>query len=130
VRALATAILDNADRSATLIHCTAGKDRTGFAVAMLLHAIGIDRDDVMADFLLSNACFETARQRFDTGGRLTAIEARAPGAVAALVGVRPDYLHAAERAIADTFGSIDNWLAQCAGLEGERRERLAERLLA
>lgn len=128
VRALSVAVLDEG-AGATLVHCTAGKDRTGFAVAMLLHAIDIVRDDVMADYLLSNASFETARVRFDAGGRLTAIEARAPGAVAALVGVHPDYLHAAERQMEQDFGSIDAWLERCAGLSGQRRALLAERLL-
>lgn len=130
VRALAAALLEEASATpATLVHCTAGKDRTGFAVAMLLHAIGIEPDEVMADFLLSNACFDTARQRFDTGGRLTELEARAPGAVAALVGVSADYLHAAERSAADSCGSIDGWLAARAGLDSTRRELLAARLL-
>ncbi|MEY4720439.1 MAG: hypothetical protein RIQ46_164 [Pseudomonadota bacterium] len=128
VRALSVAVLDD-EAGATLVHCTAGKDRTGFAIAMLLHAIGIARDDVMADYLLSNACFETARVRFDAGGRLTAIEARAPGAVAALVGVHPDYLHAAEHRIEQDFGSIDAWLERCTGLSGQRRTLLTERLL-
>lgn len=129
VRALAATLIAKGNR-ATLVHCTAGKDRTGFAVAMLLHAIGIAPDDVVADYLLTNACFETACARFDIGGRLSAIEARAPGAVAALVGVQPDYLHAAERRMKDTYGSIDAWLEQRAGLAGRQREALAERLLA
>ena len=128
VRALAAAVTEQ-DACATLVHCTAGKDRTGFAVAMLLHAIGIARDDVMADYLASNASFDAARLRFDTDGRLTAIEARAPGAVAALVGVHPDYLHAAERQMEDDFGSIDNWLEQAAGLDRQRRAALAKTML-
>lgn len=128
VCALSMAVIDEG-AGATLVHCTAGKDRTGFAVAMLLHAIGIDRDDVMADYLMSNACFDRARVRFDTGGRLTALEARAPGAVTALVGVHADYLHAAERRIEADHGSIDGWLEARAGLSGQRRALLAERLL-
>lgn len=128
VRVLAATILED-DARAILVHCTAGKDRTGFVIAMLLHAIGVARDDVMADYLLSNASFETARARFDTGGRLTAVEARAPGAVTALVGVHTDYLHAAERRMEEAYGSIDTWLERCAGLSRPRREALAERLL-
>jgi protein-tyrosine phosphatase len=128
VRALSVAVLHKS-AGATLVHCTAGKDRTGFAVAMLLLAIGVTRDDVMADYLLSNASFETARLRFDTGGRLTSLEARAPGAVAAVVGVHADYLHAAMRRMEQDFGSIDTWLERRSGLSGQRRALLAERLL-
>jgi protein-tyrosine phosphatase len=126
---VAATLLDDPDCDATLIHCAAGKDRTGFTVAMLLHAIGIERDDVMADYLLSNASFDVARERFDIDGRLSSLEARAPGAVAALVGVDADYLHAAEKRMEQDFGSIDNWLEQSAGLSAGRRDLLAARLL-
>ena len=40
-----------------LIHCMAGKDRTGFAVALLHHALGVARDDLMADYLLTNTAW-------------------------------------------------------------------------
>ncbi|HYF19106.1 MAG TPA: tyrosine-protein phosphatase, partial [Ramlibacter sp.] len=38
----------------TVFHCTAGKDRTGFAAALLLRAVGLDEDAVMRDYLLTN----------------------------------------------------------------------------
>ena len=38
----------------TVFHCTAGKDRTGFAAALLLHALGATRDETMHDYLLTN----------------------------------------------------------------------------
>ena len=38
-----------------LIHCTAGKDRTGFAVAMLLHALGVSQEEIERDYLASRA---------------------------------------------------------------------------
>ncbi|QBR02767.1 tyrosine-protein phosphatase [Paraburkholderia pallida] len=41
-----------------LLHCTAGKDRTGIAVALLLEAIGVGRDQVVADYLQSNAAMQ------------------------------------------------------------------------
>lgn len=114
---------------ATLVHCAAGKDRTGFAIAMLLHAIGMRSEDIMADYLLSNASYDVAFARFNLGGWLDAVEARAPGAVAMLLGVHPEYLHAAEQNMVAGFGSIDAWLAQRAGLAPKQRERLAEQLL-
>src|SRR5690606_33039251 len=39
---------------ASLVHCLAGKDRTGMAVALLHHALGVHPDDAMEDFLLTN----------------------------------------------------------------------------
>src|SRR6478609_7208845 len=42
------------DRAPLVIHCTAGKDRTGFASALILHALGVAHEDIAADYLLTN----------------------------------------------------------------------------
>lgn len=128
VRALSAGLLAESG-GASLVHCTAGKDRTGFAIAMILHAVGVARDDVMAEYLLSNARFDAACVRFNTDGRLDRVEALAPGAITALVGVHPEYLYAAEQRIEADFTSIETWLEMRAGLNAERRARLADRLL-
>ena len=41
-----------------VFHCTAGKDRTGFAAALILHALGVPRAVVMQDYLLTNALYQ------------------------------------------------------------------------
>ena len=41
------------DQGATVVHCAAGKDRTGVLVALMLSAAGVPRDDVVADYALS-----------------------------------------------------------------------------
>lgn len=49
------AVLDIAyGQGATIFHCTAGKDRTGWLAAVLLSAVGVDRDTVYADYMASN----------------------------------------------------------------------------
>ena len=52
-----------ADERPVIAHCFAGKDRTGFTVATVLEAIGVDRDAVMADFLRSNAAVPQLREQ-------------------------------------------------------------------
>src|SRR6202000_1688644 len=42
------------DRAPLVIHCTAGKDRTGFASALILHALGVPDDVIAEDYLLTN----------------------------------------------------------------------------
>ena len=42
------------DRAPLVIHCTAGKDRTGFACALILHALGVPDDVIAEDYLLTN----------------------------------------------------------------------------
>ena len=46
-----------------LTHCFAGKDRTGFMVALVLESLGVDRDAIVADFLHSNGAVPQLRDR-------------------------------------------------------------------
>ena len=112
-------MLGDGDR--VLAHCFAGKDRTGFTIAVVLEAAGIDRDAVMADYLASNSAVpelrahivETIRNRMsDTPEVATVAEARLTDAV---LGVQEAYLDAAQRAILEDFGSLDGYL-ESAGL--------------
>lgn len=106
-----------------LTHCFAGKDRTGFVVSVVLRAAGVDQDAVVEDYLRSNAAvpalrdrlMEIIRQRPEseiTPEMLTFTEARLSDEV---LGVRTAYLDAADRSIAENFGSLDGFL-QAAGV--------------
>lgn len=111
-----------AGREAPLVfHCTAGKDRTGMAAALLLGALGVHRDEVMADYLLTNRLYR----------RDTRVEEPAPPEVLEVLWqVQPEFLHTAWRCIDKEFGGLDAYLAGPVGLDGAARERLRERLLA
>ncbi|MEE6179003.1 tyrosine-protein phosphatase [Mycobacterium sp. 050134] len=119
-----------------LTHCFAGKDRTGFVVATVLEAVGIDRDTIIEDYLRSNAAVpelrarisEMIQQRSDTELTpevLTFTEARLSDGV---LGVRAEYLAAARQTIDDEFGSLDAYLRD-AGVTREDRDRLRDALL-
>jgi protein-tyrosine phosphatase len=98
-----------------ITHCFAGKDRTGFTVATVLEAAGVDRDAIMADFLRSNAAvpqlreqiLESVRDRSETPEVVTFAEARLTDAV---LGVQEDYLDAARRTIEQNYGSLRGYL--------------------
>ena len=47
---------------ATLFHCTAGKDRTGWAAALLLHLAGVDDATILEDYLLTNTFSRDPRE--------------------------------------------------------------------
>lgn len=107
-----------ADGRAVLTHCFAGKDRTGFMVALVLEAAGVDRDAIVADFLGSNHAvpqlrtriLEAVRQRSDvevTPELMAFTEARLSDEV---LGVREEYLSAARRTIDEKYGSLDGYL--------------------
>ena len=117
---------------ATLIHCMAGKDRTGLAVALFHHAMGVHRDDLVADYLLTNTAGrprarieEGARHlRQGWGGDLS------DEIVDIVMGVEAAYLDAAFRAIEAEHGSVDAYLEHRLRLTPARRERLEARLVA
>lgn len=115
---------------ASLVHCVAGKDRTGMAVAMVHHALGVHPDDAMADFLLTNSAGNLDR-RIAAGGE--AIRARNPGitdeTIRVLMGVDARYLEAARQALADTYGSTDAFLEQEIGVDDRMRAALREHLV-
>jgi protein-tyrosine phosphatase len=119
-----------------LTHCFAGKDRTGFVVATVLEAIGIDRDTIVADYLRSNAAvpqlrdhiYEMIQHRSDvelTPEVVTFTKARLADGV---LGVRPEYLAAARQAIDEAYGSLDAYLRD-AGIPEADVDRLRNELL-
>jgi protein-tyrosine phosphatase len=107
-------LADEATHLPLVFHCTAGKDRTGWAAALVLLALGVPRDAVIDDFLESN-------------GRWRMQGASSDWAV--LASVRPEYLQCAFEAIDRRWGSLAAYFAGPLGLDGQTRDRLRARLL-
>ena len=122
------------DDDRVLAHCFAGKDRTGFTIAVVLEAAGVDRDAIMADYLASNDAVpqlrahivETIRNRMSETPEVAEVaEARLTDAV---LGVQEDYLEAARSAIVEDFGSLGGYL-DAAGVTDDDVKRLRGALL-
>jgi protein tyrosine/serine phosphatase len=111
-----------------LFHCTAGKDRTGWAAVLLLEIAGVDRDTILADYLLTNAVSSSTREKY-----LALIaEHLGPDKVAVYeptMVVEPGYLRAAYDAVAADHGSIDGYLRDGLGLDDDVLERLRDSLV-
>lgn len=125
-RATAVALTTAAAGDPVLIHCTAGKDRTGWVVAALLTTLEVPWDVVMKDYLLSGpevlALFAPYRERVAAqGGDVAAME-RA-------LAVFPHYLEAAREEALARFGSWDGYLRDGLGLDQELPARLRAGLL-
>ncbi len=117
-----------------ITHCFAGKDRTGFTVAVVLESIGVPRDAVLTDFLRSNDAVpqlrehivETIRSRTgETDEVMTFAEARLTGGV---LGVREEYLATARRTIDENYGGLDGFL-EVAGVTADDVKRARTELL-
>jgi protein-tyrosine phosphatase len=116
---------------AMLVHCTAGKDRTGFFCAILLLALGVERQVVFDDYMLTSQRFGVANlSRNATRGLNAAMGMELdPAVLKVLSGVREDYLQAALETIETEFESLDNYLRIAAGMDAQRRKALQTALL-
>ena len=117
--------------SPSLVHCVAGKDRTGFAVALVHRLLGVHEDDVMADYLLTNIVGKID-ERVAQGG--VVIRARygkdiSDDAVRTLMMVGPAYLDAAFTAIRERHGSLAQYAEDVLGMTPGMHEGMRDRLV-
>jgi protein-tyrosine phosphatase len=112
-----------------LIHCTYGRDRTGVAVALILSSIGVPREKVMEDYLLSNKFWESKTDMYSCLANCASCFRTPRSEVRALMEVRPEYLQAVFLAIDEHYGSFDNYLDQGLGIDEQTLERLRTALL-
>jgi protein tyrosine/serine phosphatase len=110
-----------AGEGASLIHCFAGKDRTGLSVALTHHVLGVHPDDAMADYLLTNEAMTGRDFRGNAGSGSSRYDKLDPGAARALQGVDASYLESGLAAIRDSHGSIDAYLAQALDVDQARQ---------
>jgi protein-tyrosine phosphatase len=115
-----------ADAGPTLVHCAAGKDRTGVLVALVLDAVGVERDAVVADYALSAERMEALFRRWTAASGepmpadLTPHLPRAEAMAAVLAHLDDEYG-------ANGAGGAAGWL-RANGLDEESLSRLRERL--
>lgn len=117
---------------AILVHCAAGKDRTGLICALTHHVAGVHPEDMLQDYLLTNDEARLAQKIGFMRPWLEKVLGRTPSddALRVAVSVHPDYLQRAFGVIAERDGSLDGYLERTLGLDAAIRERLRERLIA
>ncbi len=124
------------DDKPVLVHCTAGKDRTGVASALLLTALGVPRSTVVDDYelterLLPRAPMQTSgKPGAPVGGKAAAgLLALPPSAREAMWAADPAYIEAALDAVNRDYGSIDGYMRRALGLSDIEIARLRRRLV-
>lgn len=114
-----------------MINCTAGKDRTGLIVALLLTALDIEEAQIRADYLRSTDLVHRPEYQVKVEQlvRDFAGVKPEPASLQALIGVNPLYLNAAMAAIKMKYGSVHQYLRTAVGLDLATQSRLQSRLL-
>lgn len=110
-------------------NCSAGKDRTGVAAALILTALGVPRETVTEDYLLSNRYYKP-KAPADGAAQDPAAQLFArlpPEVVAVFMGVDAQFLDAAFAGMTEEYGSVEGYLEQEIGLDAASRETLRQR---
>jgi len=114
----------------SLVHCVAGKDRTGIAVALFHHVMGVHRDDMMEDYLLTNTAGDPEARIAAAAASLRARYGNlGDEAMKVIMGVVPEYLESAFADIEDQHGSLDAFCARELGVDDARRDTLRARFV-
>ncbi|EQB08122.1 hypothetical protein L288_08845 [Sphingobium quisquiliarum P25] len=112
-----------AQQAPMLYHCTAGKDRTGWASAVILTLLGVPRETVMADYLASNR-FLKAKNAAAMAALSKSGSSLDPAFLEPVLTVRASYLEAAFAEVEKRHGSFDAYIAQGLGISDATVERL------
>ena len=113
----------NPEDGAVLWHCTQGKDRAGSASAMLLAALGADRELIMDDFRLSKDYYDPHLEsiKMETENQRKVINT--------LISANPAVFESTLDKVDAKYGSFRNYLTECIGVTPEMMEILQERYL-
>lgn len=120
-------VLESEPDKAVLIHCAAGKDRTGFGAAIILAALGVSEETIMRDYMMTAEYFIVEQE-------ITKMTARhslpfPPSIIAPVVAVRREYLQAAFDTIRNEYGDMDSYLKAGLGFGADAKAVLQARLL-
>src|SRR5262245_66612741 len=108
------------DRAPLVIHCTAGKDRTGFACALILHTLGVSEDVISEDYLLTNSFYRRDPNH----------STDLPDEVRQVLGsVQASFLAAAFEAIDADYGDLETYIRDGLGIGTAERAHLEARYL-
>ncbi len=120
------ALLSDKNNASVLWHCTQGKDRTGIATSVVLMALGVDRDEIMRDYMKTNrSCFFKNLLIF-IGVSIATFSIRTAYSLDLLLSARKFFLEAAFDEIDKVYGGTEGFLKNGIGLQDADIARLRE----
>ena len=111
-----------------LVHCAAGKDRTGFAAAIILMALGVSREVVMRDYMLTAQFFHPDKEMARLREKYQ-MQALAGASILPMLEVHEDYLARALLAIEQGYPSVEAYLQEALGVGAAELAELQARYL-
>ena len=116
-------------QGATLFHCFAGKDRTGFAAALVLWLLEVDDDQIFADYLKTNQERVAANNQLLDQFRAKGFDQDSLDALAVALYVKKEYLIYARQLMIDAYGDVFAYAHRALGFGPDQVEALRRNLL-
>ena len=114
---------------ALLYHCTAGKDRVGVATMLILSALGVDRETILEDYLLTNQYTAPELEAVVEKGRQYSSDPSLEYAIRAFDSARERYLRRAWQSIDERYGDVKTFLSERLDFGEEKQTALREKYL-
>lgn len=112
-----------------LIHCTAGKDRTGFLAALIQHLLGAPRQLVIEDYLLTNRYYAPQAARYARRIRWMTLFRAKPERIRQIFAAQPEYLEQVLDEIDRRYGGVSGYLEQGCGVSAPQLQALQTMLV-
>lgn len=116
-----------------IFNCSAGKDRAGTAAALILGALGVNRENIIQDYLLTNAAVDLHKvlvgDQIGNPDKSSMLSRRPAEVVAAILNADPAYITCALDSIYERHGSIEEYLHVVLGIDAKQLESIKCNLL-
>jgi protein-tyrosine phosphatase len=123
-------LLSEAQNLPALIHCTAGKDRTGFLAALIQLLVGVPYEVVREDYLRTNDYFGPRLEKFIKVMRIVTLSQVSPERMRLILMAHPEFLNEVHDTIVKRHGAVETYLREACGIDQATLQKLKDRLLA
>lgn len=110
-------VLDNHEADESLLfHCTAGKDRTGFAAILLLDCLGVDSETIVEDYMATNRYLKKVVQEMYKKAELAGVPAEALHGIEDMMSAKEIYLQTSYEQIKENYGTVEQFIHEGIGI--------------
>ena len=113
----------------TLFHCTAGKDRAGFAAAITLTALGVSKEDVIEDYMKTNIFTKDKIDDMIDKIKLMSLYQADAEILRPLIGVERIYIETAFKTAEEKYGSLENFIREGLNISEEEIQILRNKFV-
>ena len=117
------------DDGPALFHCTAGKDRAGFAAAITLIALGVSKEDVINDYMKTNQFTKERIEEIIGQIELMTLYQTDAEILRPLLGVEREYIETAFQTAEEKYGSLENFIRDGLNISDEDIQKLRNKFI-